>query len=67
MATQKWAQAAAKSMRKRGTVGSLDRIAKRYGMSGIEFARKVMANPSKYPSSTVKKANFAVNINKGKK
>lgn len=66
MATKKWAQAATKRMKAKGTVGSLDRIAKRYGMSGLEFARKVMSNPSAYPKSVVAKANFAKNINKGK-
>lgn len=66
MATKKWAQAATKKMKAKGTVGSLDRIAKRYGMTGLEFANKVMNNPAKYPTSVVRKANFARNINKGK-
>lgn len=61
-----WAQAATKAMKKKRTVGSLDRIASRYGMVGLEFANKVMNNPSEYPSSVVKKASSAKNINKGK-
>lgn len=60
MAKDKWAQKASERMEKKGTKGSLTRIAKKHGESPMAFAR------SKYnaPGKVGKKARFAVNINK---
>jgi hypothetical protein len=41
--------------------------AKRAGMGVQAYARKVLANKSRYSSSTVKQANFARNAKKWKK
>jgi len=62
---EKWAQKASKKMEKKGTVGSFTKIASSAGYdSPLEYAKHVMANPSSHSPSTVKKANFAKNINK---
>lgn len=58
----KWIQAATDKMEEKGTKGSFRRIARRMGKSTGEAARHVMAHKEDYPSSTVKKANFARNV-----
>jgi len=59
---EKWAQAATERMKKKGTVGSLTRMAKKKGESPMGFAKSHYNAPGKVG----KKARFAVNINKGK-
>jgi hypothetical protein len=62
---KKWAQKATAKMEKKGTVGSFTEIAHRAGYdSPLEYAKHVMAAPSAHSPSTVKKANFAKNVNK---
>jgi hypothetical protein len=46
--------------------GKFTRKAKRAGYGVQEYARHVLANKDKYPSSTVKQANFARNFGKKK-
>jgi hypothetical protein len=61
----KWIQGANERMKKKGTEGSLTRIAERHGYSSpLGFAKHVMADKKDFPAKTVKKANFAVNANK---
>lgn len=61
----KWAQKANKRMEKKGTKGSLTRIAHEHGYSSpLKFARHVEANPDDYSPKTEKKSRFAANINK---
>ena len=65
---KRWIQKATKRMKQKGTVGSLTRAAKRAGYSSaLSYARHILANKSKYSSTMVKKAVFAVNANKRKK
>ncbi|MGH9534962.1 MAG: hypothetical protein ACRD2E_08895 [Terriglobales bacterium] len=59
-----WMQDASKRMKAKGTEGSFTRIAKRMGMGTGEAARHIMAHKDDYPASTVKKANFTVNVAK---
>jgi hypothetical protein len=62
---KKWAQAASKKMKEKGTEGSFTKIAQSAGYSSpLEYARHVMAAPDEHSPSTVKKANFAKNVNK---
>lgn len=62
---KRWAQKATERMKRKGTEGSLTRIAHSHGYSSpLKFARHVEANPSDYSSKTEKKARFAANINK---
>jgi hypothetical protein len=64
---KKWAQKATNKMEEKGTEGSFTKIAHRAGYSSpLEYAREVMAAPSEHSSETVKKANFAKNVNKNK-
>ena len=52
-------------MKKKGTVGSLTRAAKRAGYSSaMAYARAIKRNPGKYSAALRKKANFAINVNK---
>jgi hypothetical protein len=60
----KWLQAASKRMKRKGTVGSLTRIAKQHGETAMEFAHQ-HAHDKQHPS-WAKKALFAVNANKNK-
>lgn len=57
-----WIQDAVKKMKKKGTVGSFSRAAKRAGMSTAAYANKIHANPSRYSHAMRKKANFARNV-----
>lgn len=55
---------AVKGFKKKGTEGSLTRIAHSKGYSSpIKFARHVMADKKDYSPKTVKKANWAKNMN----
>lgn len=47
--------------------GKFTAKAKRHNMGVQEYARYVLANKEKYPSSTVKQANFARNFGGRKK
>ena len=65
MAKKRWVQKAVKKMKKKGTVGSLTRAAKRAGYSSaMAYARAIKRNPGKYSAALRKKANFAINVNK---
>jgi len=65
VAHKKWAQKASEKMKKKGTEGSFTKLAHEAGYdSPLEYAKHVMAAPDNFSSSTVKKANFAKNINK---
>lgn len=58
----KWIQKAVAKMEKKGTKGSLTRMAKRKGESPMQFARS-----HEHSKGLVgKKARFAVNVNKGR-
>lgn len=58
----KWLQSASKRMKRKGTTGSLTRIAKEHGENTMTFAREHYSSPGKLGE----KARFAVNANKGK-
>jgi len=61
---KKWAQKATKKMEEKGTVGSFTTVAHKAGYdSPLEYAKHVMAAPDEFSPSTVKKANFAKNVN----
>jgi len=64
MAKKKWIQKATARMKKKGTVGSFSRAAKKAGMSTSAFATKVLAKGSRYSTAMKKKANFARNVKK---
>jgi hypothetical protein len=64
---KKWMQKAARSMKRRGTVGVFGAKAKRAGMTTRAYASKVLANKSRYSAATVKQANFARNAMKSKR
>jgi hypothetical protein len=59
MAKKKWMQAARERMKRKGTVGSFSRAAKRAGMSTAAYARKVLKKGSKASAAMKKKAAFA--------
>ena len=59
---EKWMQKAATKMEKKGTEGSLTRMAKSAGMSPMAFAHAHYHSSGKVGQ----KARFAVNANKGK-
>jgi hypothetical protein len=58
-ATQKWAQKAVARMKRKGTQGSLTRMATAAGQSPMGYARAHYNSPGKVGA----KARFAVNIN----
>ncbi len=61
----RWIQKAVKRMKRKGTVGSLTRAAKRAGYrSALAYARAIKRNPGRYSAAMRRKANFAININK---
>lgn len=57
-------QAARKQMKMKGTLGSFTKMAKAKDMSVKSLASAITRNPTKYASSTVKKANFAKTMQK---
>jgi hypothetical protein len=64
---KRWIQSAVKRMKKKGTVGSFSRAAKRAGMSTSAYANKVLKKGSKASPAMKKKANFAKNVGKSKR
>jgi len=58
----KWMQKAASKMKKKGTTGSLTRIAERAGESAMEYAREHYHSKGKMGQ----KARFAINANKNR-
>ena len=58
----KWMQKATKKMERKGTEGSLTRIAKKHGESAMAFARAHYHDSGKMGQ----KARFAVNAQKGR-
>lgn len=62
---QKQLSSAAEDFKRKGTEGSLTRIAKQHGYaSAMPFARHVMSHKDKFSPKVVKKANWANNMNK---
>lgn len=59
MAKKKWIQKATARMKRKGTVGSFSRAAKKAGMSTSAYARKVLKKGSKASAAMKKKAAFA--------
>jgi len=55
-AKRKWIQKAIKRP------GALTEKARRRGMSPMEFARQVRANPERYDTRTVRQANLALTL-----
>jgi hypothetical protein len=65
-ASKEFAKKSVARMKKKGTVGSLTKIAKSHGYSSaLPFAHHVMADKKDFSPKVVKKSNWAVNINKG--
>lgn len=56
--SRKWIQKAIKRP------GALTEKARRRGMSPMEFARRVVANPDAYDTRTVRQANLALTLQK---
>lgn len=66
MGSFKWAQKATKKMEQKGTKGSLTKAAHGAGYdSPLSYAHHIMSSKKASPKMKAK-ANFAVNINKGK-
>ncbi len=64
---ENWPQKSRARMEEKGTVGSLTKIAHAAGYpSPLGYAHHVMANKEHEPAKVIKKANWAVNMNKGK-
>ena len=57
---EKWIQKATEKMKRKGTVGSLTKMAKSKGESPMQFARSHEHSKGKVGQ----KARFAVNVNK---
>jgi len=57
---KKWMQAANKAMQRRGSKGSLTRIAKAHGETAMQYAHEHYHSPG----AIGKKARFAVNAQK---
>lgn len=63
---QKWLQKANAKMERKGTKGSLTAAAHRAGYSSpLDYAHHEKADPNASPKMK-KKANFAINANKGR-
>ena len=62
-----WVQKSVKEMEKKGTVGALTRTAHQHGYKkAMPFAKKVVANPEDYSKLTRERAQWAVNVDKGR-
>jgi len=62
---KKWLQKVRKSMVAKGTVGAFTAKAKAAGMAVAAYARKILANKSKYDTKTIRQAVFALRAQKG--
>jgi hypothetical protein len=58
-----WIQGVDKEMAKKGTIGAFTKQAKRKGLTPVEFAKQVLANPDKYYKKTRERAMFVKNTN----
>lgn len=58
-----WIQDSVEKMEKKGTVGSFTNKAARHGLTPIEYAKKVLANPDKHTEKTRRQAQFVKNTN----
>lgn len=58
-----WIQDSVEKMKKKGTVGSFTNKAARHGLTPIEYAKKVLANPDKHTEKTRRQAQFVKNTN----
>ena len=61
-----WIQDATAEMKKKGTVGSFTKMAKRHGDTPVEYAKDVLDDPSKHTLKTRRKAQFVKNTNPDK-
>lgn len=62
-----WVQKSVKEMEKKGTVGALTKTARQHGYKkAMPFAKKVVANPEDYSKLTRERAQWAVNVDKGR-
>lgn len=61
---KKWIQGAVAKMKKKGTVGSFKKSAKKAGKSTKAFTKQVLKPGSKASKKMKKKAIFAQNVNK---
>ena len=62
---KKWLQKVRARMVKKGTVGTFTAAAKKAGMTVAAYARKILANKSKYDTTMIKRAVFALRAQKG--
>ncbi|MDD3875414.1 MAG: hypothetical protein PHT69_02220 [Bacteroidales bacterium] len=58
-----WIQDSVDKMEKKGTVGTFTNKAARHGLTPIEYAKKVLANPDKHTEKTRRQAQFVKNTN----
>jgi len=58
-----WIQKATKQMEKKGTKGLFTERAEARGLTAVEFAKKVLANPNRYTKTIQKEAQFVKNTN----
>ena len=58
-----WIQDAVKQMKKKGTLMSFTKQAKRENLTPIQFAKKVLKNPKGYTLKTRRRAQFVKNVN----
>ena len=58
-----WMQSVEKGMDEKGTVGAFTKQAKRAKMTPVDFAKHVLANPSKFRMKTRQRAQFVKNAN----
>lgn len=58
-----WIQKATKQMDKKGTKGLFTERAEARGLTAVEFAKKVLANPNRYTKTIQKEAQFVKNTN----
>jgi len=59
---ENWIQEATEEMEKKGTKGLFTKKAKKRGLTTVEFAKKVLKNPSYYDEATRKEAQFMKNV-----
>lgn len=58
-----WIQGVTKEIDRKGTRGLFTRKAKRHGLTPVEYAKRVIANPAKHTIKTFREAMFVKNVN----
>lgn len=58
-----WIEKATSEMKKKGTIGSFTKMAKKHGDTPVEYAKEVLDNPSEHTLKTRRKAQFVKNTN----